>query len=131
MESMHESNRFSGIFDSFLKMYYTIHIVTIFTMNRDSLISEILFCIHSLQKLYNRTHVSNSLYSDDTHFRMFLNSLDEAALFEVYSEITNATLLSAQNLEQSQKNTERKIRLSMEANDARKEVQTLDETLFV
>ncbi len=75
--------------------------------------------------------MSNSLYSDDTHFRMFLNSLDEAALFEVYSEITNATLLSAQNLEQSQKNTERKIRLSMEANDARKEVQTLDETLFV
>ena len=75
--------------------------------------------------------MSNSLYSDDTHFRMFLNSLDEAALFEVYSEITNATLLSAQNLEQSQKNTERKIRLSMEANDTRKEVQTLDETLFV
>ena len=131
MESMHESNRFSGIFDSFLKMYYTIHIVTIFIMNRDSLISEILFCIHSLQRLYNRTHVSNSLYSDDTHFRMFLNSLNEAALFEVYSEITNATLLSAQNLEQSQKNTERKIRLSMEANDTRKEVQTLDETLFV
>lgn len=130
MESVYESNRFSGIFDSFLKMYYTIHIVTIFIMNRDSLISEILFCIHSLQRLYNRTHVSNSLYSDDTHFRMFLNSLDEAALFEVYSEITNATLLSAQNLEQSQKNTERKIRLSMEANDTRKEVQTLDETLF-
>lgn len=131
MESVYESNRFSGIFDSFLKMYYTIHIVTIFIMNRDSLISEILFCIHSLQRLYNRTHVSNSLYSDDTHFRMFLNSLNEAALFEVYSEITNATLLSAQNLEQSQKNTERKIRLSMEANDTRKEVQTLDETLFV
>lgn len=100
-------------------------------MNRDDIISEILFCIHSLQKLYNRTHRNDSLYADDTNFRLFLNSLEEGALFEIYTEITNATLLSAQSIEQSHKTRERKIRFSIEANDSRKEQKMLDETLFV